>query len=76
MVVLGSGKGGASISSIPAKLENFRLYDCRHTFASKLVMRGIDLYTVSTLLGHSSVEMTKIYAHLAPEHLQSAVDVL
>jgi integrase len=59
-----------------AKLENFRLYDCRHSFASNLVMRGIDLYTVSELLGHSSVEMTRVYAHLAPEHLKSAVDVL
>ena len=59
-----------------AKIENFRMYDCRHTFASNLVMRGIDLYTVSELLGHSSVEMTKVYAHLAPEHLKSAVGVL
>ena len=33
-----------------AKLENFRLYDCRHTFASKLVTRGIDLYAVSELV--------------------------
>lgn len=59
-----------------AKIEDFRFHDLRHTFASWLVMRGIDIYTVSQLLGHSSVEMTKRYAHLAPEHKAAAVAVL
>ena len=59
-----------------AKLTNFRLYDLRHTFASKLVMRGADIYSVSQVLGHSTVEMTKIYAHLSQEHMQSVVDLL
>lgn len=59
-----------------SKLNNFRLYDCRHDFVSKLVMKGIDLYTVSQLLGHSSVTMTQIYAYLSPDHLAGAVDLL
>jgi len=39
-------------------------------------MRGIDLYTVSKLLGHSSLEVTERYAHLAPDYLKNAVNVL
>lgn len=48
----------------------------RHTFASHLVMRGVALKAVQELLGHATIEMTMVYAHLSPVVGREAVRML
>ncbi len=59
-----------------AKIKDYSWHCNRHTFASRLVMAGVDLRTVAELMGHSSIQMTMRYAHLAPQHNRAAVDRL
>ena len=54
----------------------FTWYYLPHTFASRLVMAGVDLRTVAEWMGHKTIQMTMRYAHLAPAHKLAAVEKL
>lgn len=60
----------AKTAGIPNLTE---VHALRHTFASRLISRGVDLPTVQKLLGHSSIETTMIYSHQTSAHLHNAV---
>ena len=59
-----------------AGLPDVRLHDLRHSFASCLVNAGKDLYVVQKLLGHSHARSTQRYAHLTPNTLTDAAEVV
>lgn len=54
-------------------LDDVKIHDLRHTFATRLVQSGIDLYKVQRLLGHKTPLMTQRYAHHYHESLRDAV---
>lgn len=59
-----------------AEIENLHFHDLRHTFASRYMMRGGDLYSLQILLGHKTAAMVQRYAHLSHAHLQAEVERL
>src|ERR1700686_1022524 len=61
---------------VEAKIKNFRWHDLRHTFASRLRMKGAPLEDIADLLGHKSLTMTRRYAHLGPNKLHAVVSLL
>jgi integrase len=73
---LSVGIDGSSATWRLHPLRTLRWHDLRHTFASRLVMSGVDLYTVCRLLGHQDTKMTMRYAHLAPGYMKAAVNIL
>jgi len=59
-----------------AGIKGLRFHDLRHHAASKMVEAGIDLVTVSKILGHASIQTTMRYAHPTPENMRKAVELL
>ena len=58
---------------VAAGMPHVNFHDLRHSCASILVGLGVDLYTISKVLGHSSVQSTQRYAHLQVEAQRAAL---
>ena len=58
------------------EIKGFRFHDLRHTFASKLAIKGVPIHVISELLGHTNIQMTMRYAHLSPKAKREAIACL
>jgi integrase len=59
-----------------AGITNLHFHDLRHTFATRYMMAGGNLFSLQTLLGHKTAAMVQRYAHLDEKHLQAEVERL
>jgi len=78
-------RNGQPVKNIRSAFENalkragivdFRFHDLRHTFATKLIRRGVNIYVVKELLNHTDVKITQRYAHLTLSEKAVAIDKL
>jgi len=74
----GAGNLGRAftLACVRAKVERFRFHDLRHTFATRLVRAGVDLYAVQKLGGWKTISMVMRYAHHYSESLRPGVEAL
>ena len=72
---IGSVKKAHRLAATKAGIKGrFRLYDLRHTFATRAVAAGADLPTMGALLGHTTIQMTMRYVHPAAEQKRIAIE--
>lgn len=69
-------RGSLKSAAKRAGIEHITVHMLRHTFASQLTMKGVDLSSVQELLGHADLQTTQIYSHVSESHLVGAVNVL
>lgn len=62
--------------SFPLLILLLSFHTARHTHATMLLTLGVDLYTVSKLLGHTNIQTTQVYAKLVDESKKKAIDLI
>ena len=65
--------GPLHLSTITSLNYKFRLYDCRHAFASRALEKGTDLITLASMLGHANLKMVMRYAHPSEKHKEETI---
>lgn len=59
-----------------SKIKKFRFHDLRHTFATRLIEKGVDIVVAKELLGHADIKTTMVYVHSDAARKQAAIDII